>query len=681
MNYLLTLFTTSLMVLTLSSCKDKAPDPAPFTVQTEQFADLKVLRYQVPGFTELTLNQKLLVYYLYEAALSGRDIFYDQNSRHNLSVRKTLEIIVSNYSGDKTSSEWNQFMVYTKRVWFSNGIHHHYSNLKFFPECSREYFKSLIQALPDAKFPLHDGESAADFAERITDVVYNPDIAPKRTNKDPKDDLVKTSANNFYEGVSQKEVEEFYSRITDKNDTTPISYGLNSKLIKEAGIIKERLYKSGGMYSQAIDKIIYWLEKAETVAENDQQKLVISTLIEFYKTGSLAKFDEYSIAWVKNNDSRVDFVNGFIETYLDPMGMRGSFESMVSIKDPEASKRIEAISREAQWFEDKSTISDKFKKKNVKGIQARVITVVVESGDAAPSTPIGVNLPNANWIRKHHGSKSVNLGNIVDAYDEAGRSSGMLEEFCSSQEEIELAKKWGALGNNLHTDLHEVIGHASGQINPGIGTPRETLRNYASTIEEARADLVALYYIIDPKLVEIGVTASTDVGKSEFNSYIRNGLMTQLVRLKPGEDIEEDHMRNRQLIAAWAYEKGLSDNVIEKISQDGKTYFVIYNYEKLRDLFGQLLAETQRITSEGDFESARKLVETYGVKVDPNLHQEILNRYKKLNIAPYAGFIQPKLTPVMEGDQIRDIQISYPDDFTEQMMEYGKEYSFLPVIN
>lgn len=679
---LTTLTFFSLMTLFALSCNKEDMQPSePFQFQTEQFADIKILRYQVPGFEDLSPERKLLLYYLYEAALSGRDMMYDQNCRYNLSVRKTLEELVNGYTGDKESQSWNQFMVYTKRVWFSNGIHHHYSFSKFFPECDRDYFKSLITQTPSGKFPLQGDESLSDFAERITDIIYNPAIAPKKTSKDSGSDLVKSSANNFYEGVTQKETEEFYSRLIDRNDTTPISYGLNSKLIKEAGMVKERLYRSGEMYSSAIERIIYWLEKAETVAENEAQKEVISKLIQFYKTGSLAMYDDYSIAWVRDTKSLVDFVNGFIETYNDPMGMRGSYESMVSFKNLEASKRIEAISNEAQWFEDNSSIPQQYKKEKVTGIQARVITVVVESGDAAPSTPIGVNLPNANWIRKTHGSKSVNLGNIVDAYDEAGKTSGMLEEFCSGKEEIELAKTYGTLGNNLHTDLHEVIGHASGQIKPGVGTPRETLKNYASTIEEARADLVALYFIMDPKMVSIGVMPSTDVGKTEYNSYIRNGMMTQLVRLKPGENIEEDHMRNRQLIAMWAYEKGKGENVIEKTVINGKTFFVIRDYDKLRTLFGKLLNEMQRITSEGDFKAAQQLIETYGVKVDPVIHAEVLERYSKLNIAPYAGFIQPKLVPVYEGEKIKDVKIEYPSDFKTQMLDYARDYSFLPVIN
>lgn len=681
MKFTLLTFLICATFFTLSCNKDNMTQTEPFQYQTEQFADIKILRYQVPGFEELSQERKLLLYYLYEAALSGRDIMYDQNCRYNLSVRKTLEEIIKGYSGDKGSESWSQFLVYAKRVWFSNGIHHHYSSSKFFPECDRDYFKSLIAQTPEGKFPFHGGESLADFSERISEIIYNPAVAPKKTNKDSKTDIIKTSSNNFYEGVTQQETEDFYNRLIDRNDTTPISYGLNSKLIKEAGIIKERLYRSGEMYSSAIDRIIFWLEKAEPVAENENQKEVISKLIKFYKTGSLAMFDEYNIAWVRDNQSLVDFVNGFIETYNDPMGMRGSFESMVSFKNLEASKRIEAISNEAQWFEDNSTIPDKYKKAKVTGIQARVITVVVESGDAAPSTPIGVNLPNANWIRKQHGSKSVNLGNIVDAYDEAGKTSGMLEEFCSGPEEIKLAKTYGTLGNNLHTDLHEVIGHASGQIKEGVGTPRETLKNYASTIEEARADLVALYFIMDPKLVSLGVMPSTDVGKTEYNSFIRNGLMTQLVRLTPGENIEEDHMRNRQLIALWAYENGLKDQVIEKKVLNGKTYFVINDYEKLRALFGKLLNEMQRITSEGDYAAAQNLVETFGVKVDTVIHKEVLERYSRLNIAPYAGFIQPKLVPVYDGETIKDVKIEYPSDFKTQMLDYARDYSFLPVLN
>ncbi|RMI13216.1 MAG: dihydrofolate reductase [Calditrichaeota bacterium] len=662
------------------------PQPAPptekeFQYFAEQFADLRILRYQVPGFEDLTLQQKKLLYYLYQAGLSGRDIIWDQNYKYNLLVRHTLEAIVKHYQGDRDSEEFQKFMEYTKRVWFSNGIHHHYSYNKIMPEFSREYFAQLIHNSPGAQFPLQEGETVEDLIAKLTPILFDPEVAAKRVNQDPSVDMVVASANNYYEGVTQKEVEEYYRRIIDPNDPHPISYGLNSKLVKENGRIVEKVWKVGGMYSPAIERIVYWLEKAVEVAENDQQRAVLQKLIEYYRTGDLRKFDEYNIAWVQDTLSRIDVINGFIEVYGDPLGYRGAYESVVFFKDLEASRRIAAISQNAQWFEDHSPIMEQHKRQKVKGVSARVVTVVGEAGDAAPSTPIGINLPNANWIRAEYGSKSVNLGNIVHAYNESGKHSGVLEEFAYSQEEIERARKYGTLASDLHTDMHEVIGHASGKLEPGVGTPKETLKNYASTLEEARADLVALYYILDPKLIEIGVMPSLEVGKAAYDRYIRNGLMLQLRRLKPGEQLEEAHMRNRQLIARWVYEQGRGDNVIEKKVRDGKTYFVINDYEKLRELFGRLLREIQRIKSQGDYAAAQELVETYGVKVDPALHQEVLERYRKLNIAPYAGFIQPKLVPVMDGDRIVDVNIEYPEDFTEQMLEYGEKYSFLPVYD
>ncbi len=654
---------------------------APFKYQTEQFADVRILRYRVPGFEKLAPKQKEMLYYLYQAALSGRDIIYDQNYKYNLLVRRTLEAIVNSYTGDRTTEDFQKFMTYTKRVWFSNGIHHHYSTIKFQPEFSRDYFAQLVKNSPGGAFPLAEGQTLDDLIAQLTPIMFDPTVATKRVNLDPDVDLVARSANNYYEGVTQKEVEAYYNKIIDKNDPTPISYGLNSKLVRENGRIKERVWKVGGMYTQAIEKIVYWLEKARDVAENDQQKTALDKLIEYYKTGDLHVFDEYNIAWVKDTQSRIDVVNGFIEVYGDPMGYRGAYESVVSFRNEEATKRIQAIGNQAQWFEDHSPIMATHKKKNVQGISAKVITVVVESGDSSPSTPIGINLPNSNWIRAQYGSKSVSLGNIIDAYSEASKSSGSLEEFAYSQEEIELERKYGTLSGNLMTDMHEVIGHASGKLEQGVGTPKETLRNYASTLEEARADLVALYFIMDPKLVEIGVMPNLDVGKVAYNRYIRNGLLQQLRRLQPGENLEEAHMRNRQLIAMWVYEKGKPDNVIEKKVRDGKTYFVINDYQRLRELFGQLLREVQRVKSQGDYEAGKALVETYGVKVDQDLLQEVRDRYAKLNIAPYAGFINPKLVPVKDGDKIVDVKIEYPEDFTQQMLEYSKEYSFLPTFN
>ncbi|GAA4299023.1 dihydrofolate reductase [Nibribacter koreensis] len=653
-----------------------------FQYVMDQFADLRILRYRVPGFEQLSTQQKELLYYLYEAALSGRDIIYDQNFKHNLRIRRTLDAIVENKRDKSTSPDWEKFMVYTKRVWFSNGIHHHYSTSKFLPEFSKAFLAESIKKVPAGQLPLQKGESVDAFIAWITPVLFDPNVAAKRVNQVAGQDLVATSAGNYYEGVTTKEVEDYYAKITDKKDPRPISYGLNSKLMKENGKVVEKVWKVGGMYDAAIKRIVFWLEKAIPVAENEQQRLALQKLVQYYKTGDLRTFDEYNIAWVKDVNSNTDVVNGFIEVYGDPLGIKAAYESVVSFKDQEATKRIKAIGDQAQWFEDNSPLLPQHKKKNVVGITAKVITTVVEGGDAAPATPIGINLPNANWIRKEHGSKSVNLGNIVKAYNEAANTGGsVLTEFAFSPEEIERSKKYSSLASDLHTDMHEVIGHASGQINPGVGTPKETLKSYASTIEEGRADLVALYYAMDPKLVEIGVMPSIDAGKAEYDGYIRGGLMTQLSRIELGETIEEAHMRNRQMVAAWAFEKGKKDNVIERVTRNGKTYFKINDYQKLRGLFGQLLRETQRITSEGDYNAAKNLVETYGVKVDQTLHKEVLERYSKLNIAPYAGFIQPKLTPVVKDGKIVDVLLTYPTNFTQQMLEYGDTYNFLPHYN
>lgn len=684
-----TIFSLSILFLVLIGCgnnedkmseKNKAPEPDNFVYQTEQFADLAVLRYKIPGFEELSLKEKELVYYLYEAALSGRDIYYDQNYENNLFIRKTLNAIVRSYEGDRQSDEYKNFLIYTKRVWFSNGIHHHYSSRKFTPDFSAEYFKQLLLNSDSNLLPMAETETVDNLLAKLVPVIFNPNIDAQKVNLSPGTDLIKTSAVNFYEGTNQKEVENFYSTISDKNDQTPVWYGLNSKVVKENGQLSEKIWKVGGMYSPAIGKIVYWLEKAIGVAEGELQKKTLQKLVEYYKTGDLKTWDEYNILWVQDTTSRVDVVNGFIEVYDDPLGYKGSYEAIVSIKDLEATKRIDAISRQAQWFEDNSTIPNEYKKKDVVGISAKVITVVVESGDASPSTPIGINLPNSNWIRKTHGSKSVNLGNIVHSYNKAG-STEIYNEFYFTDEEIKRAKEFADLADNLHTDLHEVIGHASGQIKPGVGTPKQTLKNYASAIEETRADLVALYYAVDQKLVDIGVMPSVEVGKAEFDKFVRNGLMLQLNRIELGDNIEQAHMRNRQLISMWALEKGRSENVIEKKIRDGKTYFVINDYQKLRGLFGQLLSEVQRITSEGDYEAAKNLVETYGVKIDLNLHKEVKERYSKLNIAPYKGFINPVLKPVYNGDKIIDVKVEYPEDFVEQMLYYDENYSFLPIKN
>lgn len=654
-----------------------------FKVVADEFADIQVLRYRIPGFDSLTLQQKELLYYLSEAAAAGRDIIWDQNYKYNLLVRKTIEGIVANYEGERAGANWDAFMEYAKRVWFSNGIHHHYSMRKLQPGFDAAYFASLVSGSPKAEFPriagsIDNNEALVAF---LNPILFDPNVAAKRVNQDAGVDLVQTSANNFYEGVSQAEVEAFYAKQKVKDDPTPIWYGLNSKIVKENGKLVEKTWKSGGMYGQAIDKIVYWLEKAVSVAENEKQKTALELLVKYYKSGDLRDWDAYNIAWVADTESMIDVVNGFIEVYGDPLGMKASYESVVSVRDMVATRRIKAIGDEAQWFEDNSPILPEHKKKEVKGISAKVITVVQESGDAAPATPIGINLPNADWIRKDHGSKSVSLGNIVYAYNEVASKGSAIEEFAWDQTQIDRSRQYGALAGDLHTDLHEVIGHASGQLNPGIGTPKETLKQYASTLEEARADLVALYFIMDPKMVELGVMPSLEVGKAEYDGYIRNGLMLQLRRLNEGENLEESHMRNRQLNAGWAYEKGLANKVIEKKVRDGKTYFVVNDYEALRDLFGQLLREIQRIKSEGDFAAGAALVENYGVKVDQALVREVKERYAKIGSKPYSGFIQPKLVPVYNGDKLVDVKVEYPDNFTEQMLEFGKKNAYLPVIN
>ena len=651
-----------------------------FNVKAQSFADLQVLRYQVPGFNQLTLQQKQLAYYLYEAALCGRDIIYDQSSKNGLTLRKTLEAIYGSYTGDKTTDDWKKFETYCGRFWFSNGNHHHYSMDKFLPECSSQYFLMIARASDSSLFPKKAGESMDAFLSRITPIIYDPKIEPKLVNLNAGIDNVKASSVNFYEGVTQKEVENFYEKF-DHTGNVP-AWGINSKVLKDSsGKVIEKVWKAGGMYCSSIEKIIGWLEKAITVAEDEDQKKALQLLAQYYKTGDLHTWDDYNIAWVKDVNSRLDVVNGFIEVYMDPLGRKGSFESVVSMKDLRTTKIIKTIADQAQWFEDHSPIMPEHKKKNVKGIIAKAITVIVESGSASPSTPIGINLPNNEWIRKEHGSKSVALTNIVHSYNAASADNGMLDEFAIDDSVEDRIKKWGDLSEDLHTNMHEAIGHASGQINPGVESTDKTLKTYASSLEEARADLVGLYYIMDPKLIEIGVMPSLEVGKAQYDSYMMNGLMIQLVRLKPGEQLEEAHMRNRQLNAMWAYQKGKKDNTVEFVKKDGKTYVKINDYDKLRNLFGQLLREIQRIKSEGDYNAGKNLIETYGVKVDPVLHKEVLERYKKLNIKPYKGFIQPRLVPVMNGDQIEDVKIEYPTNFYDQMMEYGKKYSFLPFEN
>lgn len=691
--------------LVLIACKPEPassqPDASPTTEATaaespaddfvwvnDRFADIQILRYQIPGFDELDLQRKQLLYYLSQAALAGRDITYDQKFAGNLTVRKTLEAIVRGYEGDREAPEFQALMTYTKRVWFANGVHHHYSGKKFEPGFSREFFAATVNSLDPASLPqtlpsptAASGGEAADAAALLAylePILFDPNYEAKRTNRDPKADPVADSANNFYgEGVTAEAVEAFYKKKADPNDPTPISWGLNSKLVLENGELVEKTWYADGMYGPAIQEIVKWLVKARSVAENDQQRAVLEKLIAYYNSGNLADFDAYNIAWVQDTKSQVDTVNGFIEVYDDALGYRGSWEAVVSVKDREASERIAAISGQAQWFEDNSPLIEAHKKKNVVGVSAKVITVVVEAGDAAPSTPIGINLPNANWIRAQHGSKSVNLGNIVEAYEHAKSGNGQLEEFTFDDAELARAQEFGGLAHKLHVDMHEVIGHASGQINPGVGTPKETLKQYASALEEGRADLVGLYYIMDPKLVELGLMPSLEVGKAAYDEYIRNGLMVQLTRLEPGEDVEESHMRNRQLVAAWAYEQGKAKGVIERVQKDGKTYFVVRDYDELRVLFGQLLRELQRIKSEGDFEAGKALIETYGVEVDAQIHAEVLERNAALDIPPYSGFIQPKLVPVMEGDAIVDVKVEYPDDFAAQMLEYSETYGYL----
>lgn len=671
----------------LHSCKNDgkngnngAGTPSAFEVESDRFADLQVLRYQVPGFDELSLQQKELLYYLSEAANCGRDIIFDQKYRHNLAIRKTLEAILNSYKGDKNSDDYKKLETYAKKVFFSNGVHHHYSNNKFVPECSYEFFADAVKNSDAALLPL-EGRTVDAFLAEMKPIVFDPKVDAKIVDLAPGIDNIKASANNFYEGVTQAEVEAYYASRIDKNDEQPISWGLNSKMMKVNGVVTEKVWKVGGMYSPAIEKIVYWLEKAITVAENDKQKKALELLVEYYKTGDLKKWDEYNIAWVNDTESRIDVANGFIEVYGDAIGKRASYESVVSIKDLEATKRIATIAANAQWFEDNSPLMPEHKKKTVKGITAKVITVVQEAGDAAPSTPIGINLPNANWIRQQHGSKSVSLGNIVHSYNIVSAKSPVMKEFAYSEEEIKRNSEFGALSGDLHTDMHEVIGHASGQINKGVGDPDQTLKNYASTLEEARADLVALYYVYDQKLVDIGVMPSLEVGKCEYDGYIRNGLIVQLTRIPLGENLEEAHMRNRQLVAAWAYDKGKADNVIEWVKKDGKTFVKVNNYEKLRELFGQLLREIQRIKSEGDYKAATALVETYGVKVDQTLLKEVRERFDALNVAAYKGFIQPKLVPVMENDKIVDVKVEYPSDFLKNQLELGKQYNYLPVKN
>jgi dipeptidyl-peptidase-3 len=642
-----------------------------FEYFVEQFADVKILRYQVPGFDQLSLKQKQLVYYLSEAGMSGRDIMYDQNYRHNLTIRRALENVYQNYAGDKTSEDWKNFETYLKRIWFASGIHHDYANDKFEPGFSKAYLDVLLET------------TNTELKGEAYEVIFN-DADSKKVNLDINKGLLKGSAVNFYApDVTAEEAENYYEAKADKTDATPIEMGLNSKLVKNKnGQLEEKVWKIDGMYGAAIEKIVFWLEKAVMVAENEKQAKAIKLLVDYYKTGDLKIWDDYNIAWVESTEGDIDYINGFVEVYNDPKAYRGSYESVVQIKDFDMSAKMAILSKNAQWFEDNSPLFPEHKKKDVVGVSYKTVNVVSESGDASPSTPIGINLPNNNWIRQRHGSKSVSLGNIIQAYNGVG-GTGRLKEFAFDEAEIDAEIQYGQLADKLHTSLHEVVGHASGQINPGIGQPKETLKNYYSTLEEGRADLIALYYLPSEKLVEMNLSPNAaGIGKAAFDGYIRNGLMGQLIRLKLGDDVEESHMRNRQLISAWAYEKGKADNVIEKVVKEGKTYFVIRDYEKLRILFGELLREIQRIKSEGDFEAGKFLVETYGVKVDPELHKEVLERNAQFKSAPYSGFVNPILVPVTDDSgEITDVQMLQSRNFAEQMLYYSERYSTLPAVN
>jgi dipeptidyl-peptidase-3 len=647
-----------------------------FEYVVEQFADLRILRYPVSDFEELSLQQKELIYYLSQAAIEGRDILFDQNYKHNLTIRRTLEAVYEYYTGDRSFEAFKALEVFLKRVWFSNGIHHHYSTAKMNPGFSKEYFAEVINSISDEYLPLKPGELKNDLIQRLSPILFDPKVDSKRVNQSDNEDLIATSANNYYEGVSQKEAEKFYASKKDPEDKTPVSYGMNTRLVKENGKLVEKIWRTGGLYSAAIEKITEWLEKAYSVAENDQQRKVITLLTDFYKTGDLRTFDKYNIAWLQDQESRVDFINGFIETYGDPLGLKASWEGVVNFKNMEATHRTEIISANAQWFENNSPTDPRFKKKEVRGVSAKVINVAMLGGDCYPHTPIGINLPNADWLRKEYGSKSVTIENIAYAYDQASKGTGFLEEFCYSTEEIERHNKYGFMAGNLHTDLHECLGHGSGQLLEGING--DELKAYGATIEEARADLFALYYIADEKLVELSLLPDKEAFKAEYDAYIRNGLLTQITRINLGDNIEEAHMRNRQLIASWAFEKGQASKVIEKKTKNGKTFYIVNDYNALRNLFAQLLAEIQRVKSEGDFATARHLVETYGVNIDSNLHAEVLERYKKLNLAPYSGFVNPvfKITKDNAGN-ITNILPEYTEGYAEQMMRYSREHSWL----
>ncbi len=671
---------TLMVALFMTACSTSQKEQNEnFSYTVDAFADMQILRYRVPQVEALSVRQKELLYYLTEAALNGRDILYDQNGKYNLLVRRTLEAVYTNYDGDKNTADFCAFETYLKRVWVSNGIHHHYGNDKFVPEFSQAFFENEVNKLPVSSIE-KIGVSRSEILATLIPVIFDPEVAARRLVQDSGVDLIQASACNYYEGVSQTEAEEFYNAMKSPADETPISYGLNSKLVKQDGVLVEKTYKIGGLYSAAIEKIVYWLEKAQSVAENEQQQFVISKLIEYYRTGDLKTFDDYSIAWVNDTASHIDFVNGFIETYGDPLGMKASWESLVNFKNTEATKRTEIISSNAQWFEDHSPVAKEFKKEQVKGVSAKVITAAILAGDCYPTTPIGINLPNANWIRAAHGSKSVTIENITSAYDMAAHGNGFAEEFAWSQAEIDLMNNYGFVTDNLHTDLHECLGHGSGKLLPGVDP--DALKAYGSTIEEARADLFGLYFMADPMMIELGLLPDKDAYKAEYYKYFMNGLLTQQVRIELGKNVEESHMRNRQLIARWVYEKAKDDHSVELRERNGKTFVVINDYEKIQQHLGELLAEIQRIKSTGDYQAAHDIVENYAVKLDPALHKQILNRYAGLNIAPYKGFVNPVYTPIYDKNgNFVDLKIDYTENYVEQHLRYSADYSSLPTFN